>query len=94
MDTFFTWFFDGIGTEIVRLVIGAFVGGLVGFHIGKRSKLHQSQKGGQRTKQTQIGSSENNGIAERKTTNQALVKQSQIVGDNSEQFQSGGSKNV
>lgn len=37
------WFFDGIGTEIVSLIIGAILGGTVGYKIGNKSKLVQKK---------------------------------------------------
>ncbi len=54
------WFFDGLGTEIISLIIGAFSGGIIGFRIGKRkSKFVQIQKAGNNSQQVQIGGQEN-----------------------------------
>ena len=93
MDNFFQWFFDGLGTEIVSLIIGAIGGGLAGFHIGKRSKITQTQKAGNRAKQRQESTSENKNSADKKSGKSSSVKQTQVAGDNSEQVQIGGSKN-
>lgn len=49
--------FDGLGTEIIGIIIsfiiGSISGGAVGFKIGKTK---QNQKAGKNSKQTQIGS--------------------------------------
>ena len=37
------WFFDGIGTEIMSLIIGTILGGTVGYNIGSKSKLVQKK---------------------------------------------------
>lgn len=94
MDNFVQWFFDGLGTEIVSLIIGAVGGGLAGFQIGKRSKLTQTQKAGSGAKQRQEGTSENIDSTDKKAAKQSSIKQTQIAGDNAEQTQVGGSKNV
>ena len=41
MSTLLTWIFDGIGTELVSLIIGAFTGGIVGYKIGIRNRIKQ-----------------------------------------------------
>jgi hypothetical protein len=51
-----SWIFDGIGTEIISLIIGIISGGFVGYRIGIHNKVRQSQKAGDNSKQTQIGS--------------------------------------
>lgn len=35
------WFFDGIGTEILSLIIGSIIGGTLGYKIGSKSKQKQ-----------------------------------------------------
>ena len=45
------WFFDGLGTEIVSLLIGGIFGGLIGYKIGI------SQKAGNNSKQVQAKNS-------------------------------------
>lgn len=37
------WIFDGIGTEIASLIIGASVGGFAGYKIGIKKNGHQKQ---------------------------------------------------
>lgn len=51
-----SWIFDGIGTEILSLIIGLISGGFVGYRIGIHNKVRQSQKAGDNSRQTQIGS--------------------------------------
>lgn len=50
------WIFEGIGTEIISLLIGLIFGGVVGYKIGIHNKIKQSQKAGNNSTQTQIGS--------------------------------------
>ena len=38
------WIFDGIGTEVISLIVGLTVGGVSGYKIGVRNKAHQKQK--------------------------------------------------
>ena len=45
------WIFDGIGTEIISIILGAIIGGTVGYKIGSKSK--QNQKFASNSKQTQ-----------------------------------------
>ena len=50
------WFFDGIGTEIVSLVIGLLIGGGVGYRIAiRRKSVRQSEKAGDNATQQQVG---------------------------------------
>lgn len=48
------WFFDGVGTLLIGLVIGAGGGGAIGYRVGVRS-TKQIQKAGDNASQTQIG---------------------------------------
>ena len=50
------WIFEGIGTELLSLVVGLFFGGVIGYKIGIRNKVKQIQKAGNNFNQTQIGS--------------------------------------
>lgn len=52
----FAWIFDGIGTELISLIIGAAFGGAAGYKIGSKNKIKQNQKAGDNSKQVQIGS--------------------------------------
>lgn len=55
-NTFISWLFDGLGTEILSLIIGLISGGAIGYKIGVHNKIKQSQKAGDNSNQTQIGS--------------------------------------
>ncbi len=48
------WIFDGIGTEIISIIISLFIGGAIGFKIGV-NKNNQKQKAGDNSTQFQIG---------------------------------------
>lgn len=50
------WIFDGIGTELISLIVGAVFGGAAGYKIGSKNKIKQNQKAGDNSKQVQIGS--------------------------------------
>ena len=50
------WIFEGIGTELISLVIGTVLGGAAGYKIGSKNKIKQNQKAGDNSKQVQIGS--------------------------------------
>lgn len=59
------WLFDGIGTELIAALIGAFVGGGTGYGIGvvcTKNKIKQKQKAGDNANQKQIGQVNNYGI--------------------------------
>ena len=48
------WFFDGLGTMLVGLLIGAGAGGAAGYRIGIRS-TRQSQRARNDSTQVQVG---------------------------------------
>lgn len=88
------WFFDGIGTEIVgiviSLVIGAIGGGTLGYKIGVKSTANQKQSAGNNSKQRQelqIGKSD---VSEHSTKSKTNLKQTQKAGGNAVQTQIGG----
>ena len=51
-----SWLFDGIGTQFIMFLVGAITGGSCGYKIGIHNKTRQSQKAGNNSSQTQIGS--------------------------------------
>ena len=48
------WVFDGIGTELISLAVGALTGGIVGYRIGIRNRAKQTQDAGEDANQKQI----------------------------------------
>ena len=83
------WIFDGIGTEILSLVIGAIGGGVAGFKIGLKScgKQKQTAKSGARQRQEMVVDCElPNGDRNSIMNN---ISQTQKAGENSEQVQIG-----
>ena len=64
----FEWIFDGIGTELISLLIGAVFGGTAGYRIGSKNKIKQKQKAGDNAKQIQIGSVNYNGDQQTKSS--------------------------
>ncbi len=61
------WLFDGIGTELISLIIGAVLCGAAGYKIGSKNKIKQKQKAGDNSKQIQIGSVNYNGDQQTKS---------------------------
>ncbi len=51
------WLFEGLGTAIISLIIGALAGGSVGYRIGvkKKNTAIQKQNAKDNATQTQIG---------------------------------------
>ncbi|MBM6930453.1 hypothetical protein H5999_05240 [[Clostridium] spiroforme] len=49
------WIFDGIGTEVISLIVGLIVGGVSGYKIGVRNKANQKQQARDHATQTQKG---------------------------------------
>ncbi|MBQ3348226.1 hypothetical protein IJJ36_01595 [Candidatus Saccharibacteria bacterium] len=57
MEEILRVFFDGLGTELVVFILGAFVGGGAGYFIRykQEDKIKQTQKGKNNVHQIQIG---------------------------------------
>jgi len=53
------WFFNGLGTALVGLLLGALAGGAVGYRIGVNKNIKQHQKAGDNASQVQIGKGDN-----------------------------------
>ncbi|MBO5499607.1 MAG: hypothetical protein II194_08880 [Bacteroidales bacterium] len=55
--------FEGLGTELIMLLVGGLIGGRVGFRAGMRQKSKMKQKAGDNAIQVQVGNinSEHNG---------------------------------
>jgi hypothetical protein len=97
MPEWVTWFFDGLGTEIISLIIGVVGGGLIGYRIGKRkSKFIQTQEAGAGSEQHQKGKlvSKSNNDGKKSQDSKSSFRQTQKAGDNSKQTQIGGQDNV
>jgi len=58
------WIFDGIGSELISVLIGLAIGGGAGYYIGvtnTTNKIKQKQKAGDNAKQEQVGQVNNYG---------------------------------
>lgn len=57
------WIFDGIGSELISVLIGLAIGGGAGYYIGVKTtnKIKQKQKAGGNAKQEQVGQVNNYG---------------------------------
>ncbi len=49
------WLFEGLGTEILSIIIGLTVGGFGGYRIGINKSIRQNQKARNNANQVQIG---------------------------------------
>lgn len=83
------WIFDGIGTEILSLAIGAVAGGLAGYKAGIKRSGKQIQKAKSDAKQKQELIVDVDAQAVGKAYVQSDIKQTQEAGKNSEQVQIG-----
>lgn len=83
------WIFDGLGTELLSLAVGAIGGGLAGYKIGvKRSgKQKQTAKSDAKQRQEMLVDSESQ--SGDRSNVQNSVRQTQKAGRNSEQVQIG-----
>jgi len=83
------WIFDGIGTEILSLAVGAIASGLAGYKAGIKKSGKQIQKAKSDAKQKQELRVDTDASAGGKTNVQSSIKQVQRAGKNSEQVQIG-----
>lgn len=84
------WFFDGIGTELVSLIIGAIGGGAIGYKVAIKRTAGQKQVAGDDSEQTQeIKMGKNNDVRNNPTKSKTSIKQSQKAGNNAVQTQVG-----
>lgn len=51
--------FEGLGTELIMLLIGGLIGGGVGFRAGVRQSSKMKQKAGDNATQVQVGNVNN-----------------------------------
>ena len=92
MPEWVTWVFDGIGSTIFSLIVGALIGGAVGYKIGVHKNVKQKQTGGDNVKQRQEFTLENEDVSKDGGKIKNNFQQSQKAGDNAEQVQIGGIK--
>lgn len=91
MYEFSKWFFDGLGTAIIGLIIGVIGGGATGFKIAKHKyKIAQKQVAGNDSEQTQQGKVHSvTQTGENSENVKSSFSQLQKAGDNSIQTQIG-----
>jgi hypothetical protein len=92
MPEWVTWVFDGIGSTIFSLIVGALIGGAIGYKIGIHKNIKQKQTGGDTVKQRQEFTLENEDVSKDGGKIKNNFQQSQKAGDNAEQVQIGGIK--
>ncbi len=84
------WFFDGIGTELVSLIVGTLFGGIAGYNVGVRSKSRQCQKSGDNSNQYQSNAVVTSAVGNNNSKINSKVVQKQNAGNNATQMQNGG----
>ena len=84
------WILDGIGTELIGLVIGSAIGGIAGYSIGIKSKAKQTQQAGNNAVQNQSYIVDAALSNSQKTMIDSRLIQTQKAGDNAKQVQNGG----
>lgn len=84
----YEWVFDGIGSQIVGVIIGFIIGGISGYRIGIKRNYLQVQMGKEKLKMKQIAEIESIGI-EKEGEKVESIRQFQKAGDESEQTQIG-----
>lgn len=89
MPEWIKWLFDGIGTELLSLIIGLLFGGFTGYKIGIRNKSKQTQKAGDNAHQTQSFNIEVQGSGKDTGKQVTKVVQTQEAGKNANQTQVG-----
>lgn len=83
------WIFDGVGTELLSLVIGAIGGGIAGYKLGvkRNGKQKQTAKSDAKQRQEMVMDGELQNGGQVKLQNG--IRQTQKAGKNSEQIQTG-----
>ena len=91
------WFFDGLGTELISMIVGLFLGagagGIAGYKIGiNKSVIKQNQKAGTDSKQKQLGKSVVGTLEDELNveSSNSKIKQNQKAGNGVVQTQIGG----
>lgn len=88
-----SWIFDGIGTELISLVVGLAAGGIAGYKIGIKKSGLQKQKAKDRAKQKQVFDADSEGLAsDDDVMLQQKVRQSQKAGHDAQQIQIGSAR--
>ncbi len=89
--------FDGIGTQILCLVLTLLLGGVGGYFVGVFRTVNQKQRAGNGAKQIQRSSigldDESNRNKKSKKISESVIIQKQTAGDNANQSQVGNMKN-
>ena len=83
------WIFDGIGSEILGLAVGAIVGGITGYRVGVRKNTKQIQKAKSGANQRQELVVDDPVMVGDKSSVQNNIRQTQKAGKNSDQIQVG-----
>lgn len=88
------WIFDGVGTEIISLIIGTITGGAIGYKVGIKKRIGQRQIAKDGALQEQVARME--GTTDIKSNVKKIdtqVSQVQKAGNHAIQSQSGDFRN-
>lgn len=86
------WFFDGLGTELISIIVGAVTGGTIGYKIGiNKQSMKQKQKAGTASEQKQIGERDKTLVLDERnlSVNNTKIKQEQKAKNEASQIQIG-----
>ena len=89
MPDWVRWLFDGIGTELISIVIGVIIGGFGGFAVGRRTRIQQVQNAGDNSKQAQSTFIDIDTKDNQRTKESENILQKQSAGKNAVQSQVG-----
>jgi len=91
MPEWVKWFFDGLGTQVLTLIVTVLISGGAGYFIGKhKNKFIQKQEAGSMADQCQLGKTKSQKDSTATKDQQNIFCQQQKAGDNSKQVQIGG----
>lgn len=84
------WIFDGIGTEIISLIVGTAFGGAVGYKLGVKNRTKQIQWAGDDAQQKQVADIGGADVFKSTANINSNTKQIQKAGNRAVQTQVGG----
>lgn len=87
------WYFDGIGTEIIGIVISLMIGSLGGGAVGYKIGVKQKQTAGNNAEQRQELYVCKSDVGNNSSKGKRNIRQSQKAGNNAVQKQIGGINN-
>ena len=88
----YKWFFDGIGSSVFSLVVGAIIGSFTGYKIGINKKIKLKQKSGNFSEQNQMVQQDDESC-DTGTSSNLNISLKQKAKNNAKQMQNGDVSN-